>query len=250
MLDLQGELKSIMAIVTSCRSDMSPQGLSRNAHLADGRMHLVLVHKCSILEYLRFLSLIPTCGRSISPDKLMRLYVITAAAMFEMPAIASSPVWQEGKWHRVSHHFRSLQHRVSGFRMEPSLLFAPEAARGPVMDTRIKLTGHAYAAWAPLAASLVSRCCLGRQGMSCVPLHARAQCRHQCGAPALCESRGGDSSEGAAHRSRVSLERGWRADASQAAVCASVPSSRAGLRPRCGVLGFFTPMRMPEPRMS
>ena len=51
-----------MAIVTSCRSDMSPQGLSRNAHLADGRMHLVLVRKCSILQYLKFLSLIPTCG--------------------------------------------------------------------------------------------------------------------------------------------------------------------------------------------
>ena len=52
-----------MAIVTSCRSDMSPEGLSRNAHLADGRMHLVLVHQCSILQYLKFLSLIPTCGR-------------------------------------------------------------------------------------------------------------------------------------------------------------------------------------------
>lgn len=52
-----------MAIVTSCRSDMSPEGLSRNAHLADGRLHLVLVHQCSILEYLKFLSLIPTCGR-------------------------------------------------------------------------------------------------------------------------------------------------------------------------------------------
>ncbi len=60
----QGEFKAIMAIVTSCRSDLSPHGLSRNAHLADGRMHLVLVHKCSILQYLRFLSLIPTCGEN------------------------------------------------------------------------------------------------------------------------------------------------------------------------------------------
>ena len=59
---MQGEFKSIMAMVTSCRSDMSPLGLSRNAHLADGRMHLVLVRKCSIIEYLRFLSLIPSCG--------------------------------------------------------------------------------------------------------------------------------------------------------------------------------------------
>lgn len=53
-----------MAIVTSCRSDMSPEGLSRHAQLADGRMHLVLVHQCSILQYLKFLSLIPTCGES------------------------------------------------------------------------------------------------------------------------------------------------------------------------------------------
>ena len=66
---LQGEFKSIMAIVTSCRSDMSPQGLGRHAHLADGWMHLVLVHKCSILQYLKFLSLIPTCGRRLTPPK-------------------------------------------------------------------------------------------------------------------------------------------------------------------------------------
>ena len=66
---MQGEFKSIMAIVTSCRSDMSPQGLSRNAHLADGRMHLVLVHKCSILQYLKFLSLIPTCGRRFTSSR-------------------------------------------------------------------------------------------------------------------------------------------------------------------------------------
>ncbi len=43
-------------------SDMSAAGLSRYAHLADGRLHLVLVRACNALQYLQFLSLIPRLG--------------------------------------------------------------------------------------------------------------------------------------------------------------------------------------------
>ncbi len=59
---LQGEFKSIMAIVTPCRSDMSAGGLARTAHLNDGRLKLVLVKRCSVLQYLRLLTRIPMLG--------------------------------------------------------------------------------------------------------------------------------------------------------------------------------------------
>ena len=51
-----------MLIVTPCRSDMSAAGLSRYAHLADGRLHLALVRACSVPQYLQFLALIPRMG--------------------------------------------------------------------------------------------------------------------------------------------------------------------------------------------
>ena len=61
--DVQGRFKSIMAVVTCCRSDMSTRGLSPHGHLCDGRLHLVLVHATSRLHYLRFLASIPREGK-------------------------------------------------------------------------------------------------------------------------------------------------------------------------------------------
>lgn len=44
-----------MCAVTPCRSDKSRAGVIPDAHLADGRLHLVLVKKCSRVQFLRFL---------------------------------------------------------------------------------------------------------------------------------------------------------------------------------------------------
>ena len=60
---VEGEFKSVMAIVTPCRSDQSTLGLAPYGHLADGRIQLVMVHKCSVLQYLRFLAAIPQAGK-------------------------------------------------------------------------------------------------------------------------------------------------------------------------------------------
>ena len=57
-----GSFKSIMAIVTPCRSDQSTLGLAPFSHLSDGRIQLVLVKECSILQYLQFLASIPQSG--------------------------------------------------------------------------------------------------------------------------------------------------------------------------------------------
>jgi hypothetical protein len=59
---LRGKYTSIMCAVTSCRSDRSTQGLAPCAHLADGRLVLVLVKECSRLQYLRFLLLLSRRG--------------------------------------------------------------------------------------------------------------------------------------------------------------------------------------------
>ena len=61
---LDGAFKSVMAIITPCRSDQSALGLSPYGHLSDGRIQMVLVHKCSVLQYLRFLAAIPQGGES------------------------------------------------------------------------------------------------------------------------------------------------------------------------------------------
>ena len=58
----QGRFKSVMVVASPCRSDMSAQGLAPWAHLADGRLTLVLVRECSTLQYLRFLTSIPRHG--------------------------------------------------------------------------------------------------------------------------------------------------------------------------------------------
>lgn len=56
-----------MVAVSPCRSDMSARGLAPWAHLADGRLTLMLVRDCSRLQYLRFLAAIPRAGAPDSP---------------------------------------------------------------------------------------------------------------------------------------------------------------------------------------
>lgn len=70
---VQGRYKSIMAVVTACRSDMSVNGLAPEAHLADGRLQLVLVRDTSRFHYLRFMASIPRCGALLFYFFLARL---------------------------------------------------------------------------------------------------------------------------------------------------------------------------------
>lgn len=59
---VEGKFASIMCVVTSCISEKSRQGLMPDAHLADGRLSLVLVEDCSRLQYLRFLMQLASKG--------------------------------------------------------------------------------------------------------------------------------------------------------------------------------------------
>ncbi|KAK9823899.1 hypothetical protein WJX72_006250 [[Myrmecia] bisecta] len=86
----EGRFKSIMAVVMPCRSDKSVLGLSPYSHLADGRIVLVLVHDCSILDYLRFLASIP--ARGIQADRFT--YVET----IDCTAVSIQPIGVESAW--------------------------------------------------------------------------------------------------------------------------------------------------------
>lgn len=76
---VEGEFSAIMAVVMPCRSDRSDSGLSPFAHMADGRIHLILVRKCSTLQYLKFLASIPRSG--VLPENFDYVEAVDAVAM-------------------------------------------------------------------------------------------------------------------------------------------------------------------------
>ncbi|CAL8471765.1 g11307 [Coccomyxa elongata] len=86
----QGRYKSIMAVVTACRSDMSVNGLAPEAHLADGRLQLVLVRDTSRFHYLRFMASIPRCG--VRPEKFSFVEAL------DCTAVALTPRGPESCW--------------------------------------------------------------------------------------------------------------------------------------------------------
>eukprot|EP00891_Asterochloris_glomerata_P006863 jgi/Astpho2/6863/Aster-06535 len=91
-----GSFKSIMAIVTPCRSDQSTLGLAPYSHLSDGRIQLVLVKECSILQYLQFLASIPQSGSpfdaGVVPGKFSYVDIVEATA------VHVEPVGKESRW--------------------------------------------------------------------------------------------------------------------------------------------------------
>jgi len=57
-----GEFMSVMAINQPCRSDKTPLGMAKYGHLANGRFTLVLVRRCSPMQYLKFLLAMSSSG--------------------------------------------------------------------------------------------------------------------------------------------------------------------------------------------
>ena len=51
----EGEITSLMVVVTPTRSDKAKGGIVPHAHLSDGRLHLIIVRKCTRAQFLRFL---------------------------------------------------------------------------------------------------------------------------------------------------------------------------------------------------
>ncbi|GAX83936.1 hypothetical protein CEUSTIGMA_g11360.t1 [Chlamydomonas eustigma] len=87
---VEGEFVSVMSVVTPCRSDKSVQGIIPSAHLADGRMYLVLVRKCNHLQYLRFLITLSSRGLYDLCLPYVRVLPVTAVNV--------KPIGEESHW--------------------------------------------------------------------------------------------------------------------------------------------------------
>jgi diacylglycerol kinase family enzyme len=88
--ELEGEFNAIMCIVMPCRSDKTKKGMVRYGHLCDGRLKLVLVSKCSPLQYLRFLLHMSRHG--CAPGALKYVTVLDAVAVQVEPLGAAGQV--------------------------------------------------------------------------------------------------------------------------------------------------------------
>lgn len=51
----EGEVVSLMVVVTPTRTEKTKGGLVEHAHISDGRLNLVIVRKCSRIQFFRFL---------------------------------------------------------------------------------------------------------------------------------------------------------------------------------------------------
>ena len=69
---------SVMLIVMPCLSPKTPLGMARHGHLADGVLKLVLVRRCSPLQYLSFLSTMSRAG--LVPGQFPHVEVLDAVA--------------------------------------------------------------------------------------------------------------------------------------------------------------------------
>jgi len=85
-----GEYISVMAVVTPCRSDRSKRGIIPHAHLADGRIYLVLVSRCSHVDYLRFLLRLSSHGLEDGCFPFVRVVPVSALAVRPAPGAEES----------------------------------------------------------------------------------------------------------------------------------------------------------------
>lgn len=59
---VEDDFAGVMMVIMPCRSDKSAAGVARYGHLSDGNIHLVMVRRCSRLQYLRFLMTLSSKG--------------------------------------------------------------------------------------------------------------------------------------------------------------------------------------------
>ena len=76
-----------------CRSDKSAAGVARYGHLSDGNIHLVLVRRCSRLQYLRFLLTLSSTGLEPGRHHGGYVEVIPAVAVRVEPGGTQESQW-------------------------------------------------------------------------------------------------------------------------------------------------------------
>lgn len=61
---IKGGFLAVNAVTMSCRCEKSKKGLSPAAHLGNGCADLIVVSKCSRVDYLRYLMRLANPGKS------------------------------------------------------------------------------------------------------------------------------------------------------------------------------------------
>jgi len=90
---VEDDFAGVMLVIMPCRSDKSTAGVARYGHLSDGNIHLVLVRRCSRLQYLRFLLKLSSTGLEPGLHHGGYVEVIPAVAVRVEPVGA-----QESRW--------------------------------------------------------------------------------------------------------------------------------------------------------
>jgi diacylglycerol kinase family enzyme len=90
---VEDDFAGVMLVIMPCRSDKSAAGVARYGHLSDGNIHLVLVRRCSRLQYLRFLLTMSSTG--LEPGRHLGGYVevIPAVAVRVEPGGSQESQW-------------------------------------------------------------------------------------------------------------------------------------------------------------
>ncbi|RMZ56502.1 hypothetical protein APUTEX25_001349 [Auxenochlorella protothecoides] len=107
------EFAGFMMVVMPCRSDKSKNGVAKYGHLSDGKLHLVVIKRCSRLMYLRFLLRMAHIGLEAGGDHGDYIKVIPALA------VRIEPIGKESQWN------------VDG-ELLPSSIFTAQLHRGAV----------------------------------------------------------------------------------------------------------------------
>ena len=88
----EGEISSLMVVVTPTRSDKSKAGIVPHAHLSDGRLHLVIVRKCTRMQFFRFLLSLSRGGVDERFD-FVEVKEVEAWRLEELSPTQRSSVW-------------------------------------------------------------------------------------------------------------------------------------------------------------
>lgn len=63
-VEVEDDFVAVMVLIPTCRSNKSPSGVAPYNHLSDGKALLVLVRRCSPLQYAQFLLDLSKVGES------------------------------------------------------------------------------------------------------------------------------------------------------------------------------------------
>ena len=106
----EGEVVSLMVVVTPTRSEKTKVGLVPHAHIADGRMHLVIVRKCSRIQFFRFLIAL-TRGGVDERLPFVEVLEVHAWRMEELHPKVQASVWNVDGELMQSRHMSAQCHR-------------------------------------------------------------------------------------------------------------------------------------------